>query len=734
MAAELGDLSGALQSFERSLVAHDAAQDAPAQIIAWTNVGRVQSGRGRYADALRALDRAHDIAQRVRRSLDLAHVLQAKGVVHDLLGEPDKTRALLRQALDLVKAAGPTVGRETRRLGAELLGNLAIAERKLGRHDAAREYIEQALDAFQALSDPLGVALCLEQLGKDAARRGQHEMALLRYRAQLDQILDIGDAVRALGVRATILAQRVQAGEDVSQTEVADLRASARRLEAESQLVRLYSVLARQRLQAGAFDPALQAATDGVRALAAPLSGLSPTEGASGRHQHRGLYETGAWAAAKAERADALCAFLERGRAGSLLESLGGRGALMSAVVPEDLVATELAARGEAARALSQYRVATASGVRSQLRTAREALELARRRHLLAQERIIREAKAGASLLWPDPEPMAAIQNRLRSTEAVVLYGVFEEAALALVLTPTEARTVMLGSSAALRAACEAAFPSGADLASLDANVAALRKRIISPLKLGPTVRTVIAAPHGPLALIPLSVLMPERDVVFVPSASTMPFLRRGPERGSQVLALGVGTTPGRVRGATVRPLPNAPDEARAVGDVVLVNEHATEIALRTRLSEKAGAWRSIHIACHCVLHPDEPLLTSLVLHPDEDHDGLLTPLDLFDMPMKANLVVLSACSAARGKVVSGEGMLGLVRACMFAGAGTVLASVRDVDDEATAALMKSFYKAWNAGASAATALKAAQKHVRDQDGWQAPKYWAPWVLWGLPQ
>ena len=100
-------------------------------------------------------------------------------------------------------------------------------------------------------------------------------------------------------------------------------------------------------------------------------------------------------------------------------------------------------------------------------------------------------------------------------------------------------------------------------------------------------------------------------------------------------------------------------------------------------------------------------------------------------------LVVLSACETGRGRVVKGEGIVGLTRAFMMAGAPRVLCSLWKVDDEATKALMVKFYELWNQeegkGLPAATALKQAQEFVRSHERWKHPFYWAAWVLWGLP-
>ena len=107
-------------------------------------------------------------------------------------------------------------------------------------------------------------------------------------------------------------------------------------------------------------------------------------------------------------------------------------------------------------------------------------------------------------------------------------------------------------------------------------------------------------------------------------------------------------------------------------------------------------------------------------------------------MRLPADLVVLSACDTARGRIVRGEGIVGLTRAFMFAGAPRVICSLWKVDDEATSALMMRFYELWipkdgKQGLPTAEALREAQAFVRAQPKWKHPFFWAAWVLWGLP-
>ena len=115
-----------------------------------------------------------------------------------------------------------------------------------------------------------------------------------------------------------------------------------------------------------------------------------------------------------------------------------------------------------------------------------------------------------------------------------------------------------------------------------------------------------------------------------------------------------------------------------------------------------------------------------------------MTCLEILRVQIPSDLVVLSACQSAQGRIYRSEGIVGLTRAFMYAGAPRVLCSLWKVDDEATQALMIKFYELWHPktgeGLGAAEALKKAQEHVRSRPKWKHPYYWGAWVLWGLPE
>jgi CHAT domain-containing protein len=241
---------------------------------------------------------------------------------------------------------------------------------------------------------------------------------------------------------------------------------------------------------------------------------------------------------------------------------------------------------------------------------------------------------------------------------------------------------------------------------------------------------------------------MPERIISCIDSGATYRLLRtQAQPPASGVLALGdpdYGTRRDPHASALRRgsrgplaPLPATRDEVLAVGTRTLLGPEANETALRAALTE-APRWRAVHLACHGLLDAERPALSSLALSPGgEADDGYLTCVEIFRLRVPADLVVLSACETGRGRVLRAEGVVGFTRAFLFAGAPRVIGSLWNVDDEATAALMRRFYALWNppegGGLAPAAALRQAQDHVCAQARWAHPYYWAAWVLWGLP-
>ena len=105
---------------------------------------------------------------------------------------------------------------------------------------------------------------------------------------------------------------------------------------------------------------------------------------------------------------------------------------------------------------------------------------------------------------------------------------------------------------------------------------------------------------------------------------------------------------------------------------------------------------------------------------------------DIFNLKLAANLVVLSACESGMGQNIKGEGMVGLTRGFMYAGAQRVAVSLWNVDDEETSVLMQKFYqKILQQKLAPAADLRAAQMEMMQQEKWISPYYWAAFTLQG---
>lgn len=145
--------------------------------------------------------------------------------------------------------------------------------------------------------------------------------------------------------------------------------------------------------------------------------------------------------------------------------------------------------------------------------------------------------------------------------------------------------------------------------------------------------------------------------------------------------------------------------------------------------------YRIIHVATHGLLNAERPQFTGVVLSlvGNKARDGFLRTDEVFNLRLGAPLVMLSACETGLGKERRGEGVMGLTRAFMYAGAPTVGVSLWSVADKSTADLMTDFYRRLFSagGGSTSSALRAAQLSMISSKKYSAPFYWAPFVLVG---
>jgi CHAT domain-containing protein/tetratricopeptide (TPR) repeat protein len=141
-----------------------------------------------------------------------------------------------------------------------------------------------------------------------------------------------------------------------------------------------------------------------------------------------------------------------------------------------------------------------------------------------------------------------------------------------------------------------------------------------------------------------------------------------------------------------------------------------------------------IHFATHGIIDESKPDFSSLVLtrNNNSEEDGFLRASEIFNLNLNADLVVLSACQTGLGKLIRGEGMVGLTRAFMYAGTPTLMVSLWSVSDISTATLMGEFYRNLvKEKLSKTDALRKAQLSMLGNEKFAHPFYWAPFVLVG---
>jgi CHAT domain-containing protein len=271
-----------------------------------------------------------------------------------------------------------------------------------------------------------------------------------------------------------------------------------------------------------------------------------------------------------------------------------------------------------------------------------------------------------------------------------------------------------------------------------------------------------LPTPHSAQTPAPVP-LVAEHEIVSLPSASTLAVIRReAPARGTPDRTLAVFADPvfevkdSRVRRTPIAQtlrgsdalgpridfprLPSTRQEADAI--LAMVPENRRMGALGFKATKAAAMnpdlkrYRIVHFATHTALDDEHPDLSSLVLSLVDEkgnpQSGFLRLRDMYNLSLSAELVVLSACDTALGKEVKGEGLMSMVRGFMYSGTPRVLASLWKVDDEATAELMKEFYKhLLQEGMTPAASLRQAQITQMQKKSRQSPYYWAGFQLQG---
>lgn len=699
----LGETEKALASYEQALPAWRSLGKRYDEALTILQLGYLYQSVGEAAKALDILPKALAIFESLGADRDAASTLNALGNAQAKAGDLESALASFDRALAIRRRLGD------RRGEGETLNDVGWCQILQGRPGKARASFGQAVAAYSEVRDEPGEAMALSNQGWADEELGRARPALDAFERALPVLRSGGlrerEAMALLGIAR-------------ARRRLGDLPAS--RKAAEEALSRIESLRGKP-------------ASLGMRAsfLAA-------------RQPYYELYSD--LLVQLGEEAQAL-AVNEEARARSLLEMLAESGALAD----PKLRAREAELGERINRADARRR--SLAGKEAELADA-EVRELLRQ-----QDRIQAEIRLSRSPAAPKPLTLTEIQREVVDAGTVLLeYGLGEERSFLWVVTPDSLSTFVLPPRARIeqtaRRAAELLIVSHQSLAKaeLDDTLAELSKNLLGPAAALLGDRRLVIIPDGALHYLPFAAfpdpaggapLVARHEIVTLPSASSLAALRKEQTRvPTGTLAVIADPTlspplPGRGSGRRERgpggegSLPYAREEAQALLAMAPPERRLGALGpdanRQTVLSGRLANYRLVHFATHGILDTAHPELSRLRLS-----GGDLLSHEIYRLRMPADLVVLSACRTALGKEIRGEGLVGLTRGFFQAGARSVVVSLWEVEDRATAELMRRFYREMlERGRPPAAALRAAQDSLRREAGWEAPYFWAGFVLQG---
>ena len=740
----LGRWREAETSYLEALKLYDG-QEGSAEATAWQELGNLERSRGRFEVAERHLQKAYEIFRRTGPLSKRLATLNSLGVLRVQQGAPEEALKFLDQALQEV----PSTDHGTR---VETLIVRAEAQLSLGRLELAASSYAEAL-RWERGSGSRNEAILLTGQGLIAEKRGNRQRARRLYGQTLGLFESLDLPLDAAITRNNIAWLHLASGDAAAaQALFADVLQDIEPLgEAALEGVLRFG-LARAARELGDLATAeqeIEAAVDSVELLRARSRFQDRMTVLASRHdvfdfQISLLMQQHRLQPSQGFDRQAL-GVAEQAKARSLLDALGTdldedileletqqgdlfaqnpkvaavrmpRHLVMRFIQEELLDASTRVLAYHLGRRGAQLWVVSKSSVRSyelgeaetiELLARRLSLQLAGRHRPGGEERLQATLGRLAEIVLPPPEMLA------------------------------DARRLVIVPSGELFRLPFAALPWPSQ------NVSEIRSTE-PPNRLGPS-------GSGP----PDEPLLASFEVIYLPSSSVLMASRQRdrhrtpPGRSVVILADPVfGPQDPRAMAPSVEPpgfivdlprLEASAREAQAVIDTLGgwtgLSLMGTDAAIDPVLRGELADFRFVHFATHGVADENVPELSYLMLSQITAEgawqEGRLTARQVASLELHAELVVLSACRSGPGRPVLGEGLTGLARSFLLAGARRVLVSQWSVDDQAAMELMRRFYAAQAGGMPAAEALRHAQLELRRGDRWRDVYYWGGFALFG---
>jgi CHAT domain-containing protein/tetratricopeptide (TPR) repeat protein len=390
--------------------------------------------------------------------------------------------------------------------------------------------------------------------------------------------------------------------------------------------------------------------------------------------------------------------YSERARSRGFLDVLGSKVQLSrvkSGLLEEERALQERIAAIKARLSGEEEGETDRSGLRKQLAEAEGVYSA-----FLA--RVRKQDKEQVSLMSVEPLTLKEVQEFLDPQTTLVEYFVSERSAFVWVVEKDKLQFVTVELAREKLASLvkdlrDSVFTLG-ERNRFDEASALLHKQLIDPLLPHITGKELIIVPHDVLHYLPFHALVGSEGrylierypVYYLSSASLLQFVKEKRKAGGEkVLAFGNPDLGDPEKNLEFAELEAEEVKAAYPESSVYIRKEATEEKSKT-LSVNHDI---LHFATHAELNEDDPLSSAVLLAKGGKEDGRLEVREIFRMDLKANLVVLSGCDTALGKLSTGDELVGLTRAFIYAGTPSVVASLWSVDDSSTAHLMASFYR-----------------------------------------
>jgi CHAT domain-containing protein/predicted negative regulator of RcsB-dependent stress response len=773
MYMNLGEFEVSIALFEEALPIARAINDSSFESTILGNLGQLYARLGEFGRALPLYGRALSIARETNNPRTLAGTLNALSAVQVSSGNHVKARELLTESLGLVRKMGDGV------LEAAALNLLGATHFATGAYSEALDRYAASLTILRPLADLTETARALEGTGRTLHRLGQNERALeslqeaLSIRRRLRHVFQESNLLRNLAEveheqgRFAEALGHARAAVELDETVRARITSPELRASYVANEQDKYELLIDILQQRDAVEPAR-----GYAAMA-----FEASERARARVLLESLLDA---------RVD-----LRRGIAPALLErerSLQKRLNDASTQLSRAFARTNTGEQSNAAQTFErlsgdyqqlQVQIRQQSPHYAAVMQPRPLDAAAIQNTILDPETVLLEFALGEERSW-----LWAMSSKSLTSVELPPRREIEAAARSLY----EQLTARQKRHAESRLAYDRRV-TAAD-ARLEKDAAAVSRMLLggiaSQLNAEWRTKRLVIVPAGGLQYLPFAALpspgaraslAASHEIGYIPSASVLAVLRReaaGRTPAPRTLAILADpvfeTADPRVTLKSLRTvaqdhdatasraqtvvdglysriplsrLPFSRDEAYAIASLSKTNDSKdTLVAVDFKASREAvlggllSGYRVVHLATHGVIDTERPALSSLIFSLVDERgrrqNGYLRLPDIYNMRLDADLVVLSACQTALGKEIKGEGLVGLTRAFVYAGAPRVLASLWQVSDLATAELMKKFYRGMlRERRSPAAALRAAQVEMSQDPRWRSPFFWAGFVLQG---